>query len=1243
MSNFSPKKSLKNRLAVQFSVFVALVMTAVTILVVVILKDELELEKRQSLESHTVSEMLRLEQRLRYLVENTERLTSNPFVINGLVDDVGRNSYLPKMISNFATDRDVRSFSLVDFDGLPVFSDMDQVPNYQHSASLRRALSMGRTTLEVDPTNHQLLVFSAIQYYQTTQGAVVVAFDLPAISEKIFSNNTHHIYRLFIANHKGIGFGDQADLDLLTVRIQADKRAPILSSLDAQIQVGVPAHLHLQQVENTLYRFIGLAVLVTLAAVAVAVFIGNSIAKPIVTLCERVENPPPDRAGECITISPIGTDDELESLAQSFDARTAELQQIHAELEQRVEARTAELDRSQRFLKTVIDTIPVRVFWKDLNSVYLGGNTSCAHDAGLSSPDELIGKRDDQLSWHAESAAYNADDQAVISNKEPKLHYEEPRITPDGKTIWLSTSKIPLTNSDGAVIGVLGTYEDITERRAAAANLKRAKEDAEQAKEEAEKANRSKSEFLANMSHEIRTPLNAVINLSYLVQQTELDSKQHDYLRKIQNSGKTLLGIINDILDVSKVEANRLVLEVVSFNLEDLLENLANIVSIKVDSKELEVLFDIDSAIPRYLLGDPLRLEQILTNLLGNAIKFTEQGQVILSITPIEREEDKITLDFSITDSGIGMSEDQLEKLFQPFTQADGSTSRKYGGTGLGLTISRQLAKLMDGEITVESQIDQGSTFTLRASFDIDHNERRQSVRLPDDLTNMSLMVVDDSAVTRTVMNKTLDALGFTVSVASTGQEALEHISNKNSLQSDSPIQVVFLDWNLPDMDGVKVAQKIHTNSKLTLKPRIIVLTAYDLETVRNMAEQVQIDAFLIKPANPALLIETIMSVLSYPDQRKKLRHITSIQQQLDTIENRRGASVLLAEDNEINQQIVVELLNKANINVTVANNGKEAYHAMQQAEFDLVFMDIQMPEWSGYQAVEAIRNHAEWDDVPIIAMTAHTMQSEQAACLKAGMNGHLGKPLVPEQLYDTLKKWIKPKATPQPTAQISTNTQDAKPVIQFTEDRPGLSIQTGILRLGGNSDLYLQLLKKFHDNNCQTVEQIEKTLNNQNWEEARQRVHSIRGVAGNIGATTLFETGQTLETALKSPDQNDPMAQSAPFIHAMNETLESIQSLLNESSGHSEQHFSQDAPKHTIDLDQVSPLLQSIYHKLEQDLGVALSQVDQLHTLLEQTSLEKESQKLEHSLSDFELESARTILIQMADTLDLSLDVNQS
>ena len=683
------------------------------------------------------------------------------------------------------------------------------------------------------------------------------------------------------------------------------------------------------------------------------------------------------------------------------------------------------------------------------------------------------------------------------------------------------------------------------------------KETAE-AQDKAEQATASKSAFLANMSHEIRTPMNAIIGMSHLALKTKLDDRQRDYLLKVQQSGHHLLGIINDILDISKIEAGKLELEIAEFSLEQLLIKVGDLIADKVHSKSLELLFDVAQDVPDRLQGDALRLSQMLINYANNSVKFTEKGEIDIVVRVQQRDAGGLLLRFAVRDTGIGLTPEQMGKLFQSFQQADVSTTRKYGGTGLGLSITKILAKQMGGEVGVESVVGEGSTFWFTVRLAIGTATQRE-LRPQIDLRDRRMIVVDDMESARRVMSDMLTGMGFEVAVANGGEDAIRQIQAADA--SGAPYAVALLDWRMPGLDGVATAQRLRT-LPLTHPPKLLMLTAYGREGVAEDAAKVGIAKVLDKPVSPSrlfdALIELMGGVASARGTEQESGAVTIAE--LGVIH---GARILLAEDNALNVQVASELLQDAGMVVDVAEDGKIACEkvrsqASTMQPYDLILMDMQMPVMDGVEATRVIKAEKFGANIPIVAMTANAMISDQEACKAAGMVDFIPKPIDPDVLFRALLRWIKPRLTdagtvhtvkapelesmnhPAASSGVSKSKTTAKVSaprggeldperFNFEMAEPSLPIIPGLnqaaaLRLVlGKPERYLSMLRGFVDSQAGAVTDIRMALQAQDSKTAGRLAHTLKGLAGNIAATELQSAAQAAEHALKENGSDVP------------------------------------------------------------------------------------------------------------------------
>ena len=645
----------------------------------------------------------------------------------------------------------------------------------------------------------------------------------------------------------------------------------------------------------------------------------------------------------------------------------------------------------------------------------------------------------------------------------------------------------------------------------------------EQSRKEAEQASLTKSAFLANMSHEIRTPMNAILGMSYLLQQQTLGDKQRYYVQRIEQAGEHLLGIINDILDFSKVEAGKLHIESIEVDLDNVLENVATLVAEKAQAKGLELLFDIAPDVPVALVGDPLRLGQILINYANNAVKFTEHGEITIVVNLQQDLGESVVLHFSVRDTGIGLTPAQMSRLFQSFEQADSSTTRRYGGTGLGLVICKHLAELMGGEVGVESQEGIGSTFWFTARL-----RKREGVmgrRQPAmDFRGRKLLVVDDNGPARQVLATMLDTLSFDVETVASGKAALASIQAAD--HSKTPFDVILLDWQMPGMDGIETAQVVR-EMPLRNPPHLMLVTAHGRDEVTARAREVGIREILLKPVSQSALFDSVIRLLNGDSKASDVlppaAHSRGAPGQKADL---RGRRVLLVEDNEINQEVAAGMLHAVGMHVDVAANGLDALEKVQGAPFDVVLMDMQMPVMDGIMATREIRKLPQFKQLPIIAMTANAMPSDRERCLQAGMVDFVAKPIDPEELWCALLRWTPVAVTADksnpardaPNALVASPSKDAR---SNDISIQGLDFGQGLHRLGGDLQLYLSLLRKFSASQRDVAARIEAALKDKDMELAQRLAHSLKGSSGNVAAVDICRAADALEDALRHrPDQ---------------------------------------------------------------------------------------------------------------------------
>ncbi|MDC3220014.1 response regulator [Saprospiraceae bacterium] len=627
----------------------------------------------------------------------------------------------------------------------------------------------------------------------------------------------------------------------------------------------------------------------------------------------------------------------------------------------------------------------------------------------------------------------------------------------------------------------------------------------------ADEANHAKSIFLAKMSHEIRTPMNAIIGMTYLSLRENPPPKVKDYLSKIDKSGKTLLEIINDILDFSKVEAGEISLERRNFNFEEVINDVIDLTNVKIrDKKEIEFVCDYDTEIPTFVNADSTRIKQILINLLDNAIKFTPEGEIILRIRKNEIEKDNVILSFSISDTGIGIAKSKINDIFDPFKQEDDSTTRKFGGTGLGLVITKSLIELMGSNISIESKKNEGTTFSFDLKLDIGQSLEGATFKGKKDLQSLKVLLVDDSNTSRETLKGILESFNFNVADARSAAEGIS-LHNKQ-MELGDPFNLIIADWYMPEMDGLQMINELQ--SSIGDKQAVLMVTAYGAEVLREAQSSQIIDGYLLKPISPSILFDYIQKVVSKDD----FTGLDSVDSELNILRYKsilEGVNVLLVEDNEINRQLAIELLLDVGVTCEIATNGKEGVDLAIKKQYDAILMDIQMPIMDGLTATKEMRKIQSLKEIPIIAMTAHALQGEREKSLEAGMNEHITKPINPSFLYETLCAFTKPERKVSLTKNLGSG-QSTESMDNYTNEFRSINITLGLKRANNKKRLYQKLLKGFLDKYENTTEELGQCLVKNEWEKMMTILHTVGGVAGNIGAENLSKEMLSVSSKLK-------------------------------------------------------------------------------------------------------------------------------
>ncbi len=742
------------------------------------------------------------------------------------------------------------------------------------------------------------------------------------------------------------------------------------------------------------------------------------------------------------------------------------------------------------------------IFQCTLDGRFISANPSLAKTFGYSSPDEMVEKIGDIASDCYNTPSDRHTFEQALLEKGRIVDAEHVYRRQDGSTFWGSSSAHVAYDEDGNPAYLEGSLVDITERRE--------KEHAQREREAAQASAQAKSDFLANMSHEIRTPMNAIIGFSDLVLRTDLNDRQKDYLQKIGQASRSLLGIINDILDFSKIEAGKLDLETTPFNLADVANDLADMLSQKSNEKNLELSVSYNHDVPTALVGDPLRLGQVLINLTNNAIKFTDEGEVQLRIKKVSEADGRVCLSFAVTDTGIGIAQEKIDTLFDPFTQADGSTTRQYGGTGLGLSISKQMVEMMGGEMGAESQAGRGSTFFFTAWFEMQSGSAQNGVYDTCPLAGKNVLLFDERDAGLDAIITVLRSAGGAVTLIQPDHRLGETLQVEGSVHD---FDLVLIDRNLTEVGTLDAAQMVRNTPVLAEVPVAPLLQPQE----ENLLEQCRSLGYspILKPVTPNSLVREVSNILGLD--------ATTALTQSDVADNEEamlkviaGSEVLLVEDTPFNQEIATEFFNQANVKVTLAQNGAEALGQLEKAHFDLVFMDCQMPVMDGFEATKRIREKPEIATTVVIAMTANAMKGDKERCITAGMDDYLSKPIVRENLYSTMARWLSGEATSKRTKADSEVPEESVNG-SSTEELPVFDAELALERAGDNEDLLDELVSRFEQENSDVVDRILDALDAEDRETAHRLAHTVKGMAASLAGAEVERTAGILEEALAS------------------------------------------------------------------------------------------------------------------------------
>ena len=840
---------------------------------------------------------------------------------------------------------------------------------------------------------------------------------------------------------------------------------------------------------------------------------------------------------------------EVRRLAQSLNSMAEELQSSYATLEERVNHRTAQLIETNKALRheievrqaaeqaftherflldTLLATLPDNIYFKDRTSRFLRIGHAMAARFGLADPAEAIGKTDFDFFTDTHAVQARQDEVQLMESGDSVLRLEEQETWPDGRVTWVETTKLPLRNAQGEVVGTFGISRDITERKRAEIALV-------EAKEAADAANRAKSEFVANMSHEIRTPLSGILGMTELALDTNLTPEQREYLETVSQSAEALLLIVNDILDFSKIEAGKLELETTEFQLLDVLDNALHTLALRAHAKGLELAYEVAGEVPAELVGDPMRFRQVVTNLVGNSIKFTHEGEVVVRVAltaATELAADQVMLQVAVTDTGIGIPANKQRAIFDAFTQADASTTRRFGGTGLGLTISNYLVQRMGGQIAVESLEGQGTTFHFTAVFGRkDRLYQESGPVIPENLRGKVVLIVDDNSTTLQILRDMLRTWGLAPIAVSSGEAALELL--KPSGQFSTSLAAAVIDGHMPGMDGFTLVQQMRREPHGTQLP-IVLLTSGNRPDDAEWVKRFGVSSQLAKPVRRRRLLQALQSALGGP----ALAEEASSPRQLRPLPT---LNVLVAEDGIVNQKLIRELLVKQGHRVRIVSGGADAVAAWESARPDIVLMDVQMPGMDGLAATARIRElerQTHQRPTPIVAMTAHAMKGDRERCLEAGMDQYVSKPLRSQLLFQVMAAALGIVESAEPAAATVPPDSQAAPPMQGIVDW-----QDALLAVNGDRATLASVSEAFMSEAPKLTRQLRETLEANDAAAFRRAAHTLKSSLRFFGAHDAAELAWQLEVLGKDGDLEAAARQVDLLIAAVESVSQAVRS----------------------------------------------------------------------------------------------------
>ncbi len=989
-----------------------------------------------------------------------------------------------------------------------------------------------------------------------------------------------------------------------------------------QVEISYTDYYLKQATKRLIRSIVAVGVIFSLLILCVIYFsLRQIILNPLIFLQRTIEGM--SKTDSTVRL-PITSSDEIGRVAGAFNAEFSSRLQMEEALRE-----------SEKKYRGIFDNATEGIFQATLEGEILTANTAFAQMFGYSSTEEILGFK---LNMQQDFFVDSKKNDEIISTLADAGHitdFEADFFKKDGMEMSASLNIHAVTDTQGETEYLEGNIRDITEKKRA--------EEYKKGKELAEASTKTKSEFLANMSHEIRTPMNAIIGFAELLASTELNRKQKDFLGRISSSSESLLGLINDILDLSKIEAGKLDMESVNFSLYDIIQNLSDMFSLRAADKGVEFIVSVDEDVPDALIGDPLRLKQILINLSNNALKFVSNGEILIQTTLLEVDDNECRFRFTVRDTGMGIAPEVLPKLFEAFTQADSSTTRKHGGTGLGLTISKLLVEKMNGQIWAESEQGIGSAFHFTIMLGKQSQEMEPKLLFPNNLAGLKVLIVDDNLTALDIIRRIIRSFGFKDDVAVTGSEAIVKIREQK-------FDLVIMDWKMPNLDGIaatRIIRKYQSESELP----IIMLTAFGKEEQFQEAMAAGVTEFLNKPINRSTLFDTIMKVFSVEGHRISKAERT-ILNDLEATQKIRGADILLVEDNSINQELALEILGSAGVLVEVASNGLEGFDKVKERQFDAVLMDIQMPVMDGFESTEAIRG---WEKstpsgrkpIPIIAMTANAMIGDREKCLEKGMDDYVTKPIDTRKLFNTLAAWVIPNSDNVKKAEenIEAFIQKAnnnKHDTHIPENLPGIDMKSAMERLAGNFKTYKMLLGEFVSKYSESVADFQKAVAENNTEDICRMAHSIKGVAGNLSAKSLQGAAQNIEREAKDNMGFGMEALLVEYSACLEEIINAwtIVSEIDKAANASRPSLNHDSNAE-IDSERAAKIINELDDRLSKNNPSLEAHINALKECIFGDGLPEKMTEMESQANGFDFKGARDTLADIASSAGINLSPN--